>query len=464
MSCVDLAGRRSCPTNQPLLELHWKHSAIRYGFCGAQGMQQHWWSSCNEEFDVSISNMKHVIMLTSESGVKKQIPYDKVKTLVEAVFAGFIIKETQFAFRRHNVGVVKMVLQKSITAESSFLLVCLDLQKDLILGSFQINDSKGSDAMHHVEIFDLALSSDGRVLALSVALVRNCHFLFEASENMLILYDTVSMRELCRLQNTGHVVSSAAFDPRFGHCQFSVAGVYDNATGHRSLITYSLHQPTPVRSAPIEDLLDVDGDTQLEVSYSKGGDYIFLQVLEPVGPTKEWMYTTYLYKADTLEKLVRYSPSLLRSCHVSCAPIALPLVSRCGTYIALANDSGKHTGDFYIRVHRLPCQLDLRAQCRTAILRALSPSCTENLVNHLPLPKVLAEFLMWKRNVFICTEEHLPDERNSGDSDEQCSCSSENGDETNKDASWYTGNDDVPTDPSRKADMLHRRARNEVYS
>ena len=339
----------------------------------------------------------------------------------------------------------------------SFVLVCVDILKLQTLATVMVNGRGGKTDFHHVEVYNVARNTNGNLIALSVGMIHESDFLHEAFENVVIIYDCDRRMEVCRV-DIGHMIAAVAFDPRSSNAQFSIAGMPER-DGTRSLTTFSLQSEKAIRSTSIQGMIDIEGETQVELSYSQQGSLLILQVLEPVGYSQEWMYNTYVYDADTMTPIARCSPSLLLACHMQCTPIAAPLVSACGTFMALGNYCANQKADPPMKVYRLPCQLDLMKQCRSVILRSIPDP---GAIQHLPLPKPLKSFLAWNYENPEPLSRKRPLDENSNET--PCQCPTKDKDADTKDASWYTGVDDVKWDPERCEIRVHPRARNETYS
>lgn len=377
-----------------MAEIHWKNATRHFGFNESAVLERQWTTGCSQRITFIADHRNIAITATIGENVIS-IPYRQSYKLYSLLREGYHFDKTLHC-KDDRIGVFGLTKQREHPHQNKkHVLICVDIEEKTILACMEVKSSDGREYLHHIEVWECDISKDGHYVAMAVALMSGHSLIHDACENFVSIYDRKLSREIKRYWNWDHVVCSLAFDPRYQHSQYAIVGMRQHIGEKSCLAIYSLEDDKPLRQFPVEQFIDREGETYFHICFSKDGAFIIMQVIDNVAYSREWMYTTYIFNSDTLQKLSCCRPTVAPSCHTECVPRTVPILSICGTYMALGSFKGKKkkSGSAQIEVYRLPPQIGMKEQCRAAILRTVKE---QDHVLRLPLPTMLVNYLMWK--------------------------------------------------------------------
>jgi hypothetical protein len=391
----------------PIAEIHWKTAIRRYGFHESSVLEQQWSSGCSQRILFYWDHLNTAIRAEIGGQLVSTIPYKHSYEVYNLHKDGYQIKKTLHC-KDDRLGVFSLTKQgQGSERKLKHAIVVVDILERSIISCMDIKSSDGKEFLHHIEVWECDISKDGRFVTMAIALMTDDSFIHDACENYVTIYDRKLNREVKRYWNWDNVVCSLAFDPRYSHKRYAIVGMRQKIGQKSSLSTYSFGSDEPTQTFSVEEFIDREGETYFHICYSKDGAFLIMQVIENVAYSREWMYTTHIFNSDTLQRLSCCRPTVAPSCHTECVPRTVPLLSICGTYMALGSYEGKQkkSGSAEIEVYRLPPQLGLKEQCRALILRTVRE---QNDALSLPLPNMLINYLMWKPPDQLYSDVHTP--------------------------------------------------------
>lgn len=400
---IVFSAKRECITLHPVAELHWKTVIKKYYFTEPEQLEIQWTSGCHEHIKFMCNPSRCEITATwRTSGVTStSVVACRSHFHMQSLIAdGYIPYKTLYC-KDERLAVFSMIKSSRDVRKKNYAIVCLDVESRQVLACLPIKSSDQKECLNHVEVWSCDLSQDGHYLGMAVSLMAEENFFHQSCENFISIFDVVNNREVKRVWNWNPICSSIAFDPRGTNDRFALVAMQQTLSEEDcSLATYDLDVldcktlQRPVNRCLVNSMIDEDGETCFQVSYSREGYYIILQAMENVAYAREWLCNTYIYQSDSLQLLFKCHPTVALACHIDCRPRTRPILSSCGCYMALGSFQSKQTrlGSVDIEIYKLSAILDLRHQCRVAILRAIA---TPAEISQLPLPRMLLNYLMW---------------------------------------------------------------------